>query len=100
MYINVGSPGRCNDSTIYENSILKQQLQNTTLLKEFSLPMGLVNVYIVVLADSAFYFKFGDLFKKKKIFSDNQISNVNKIIKACCVLHNFLIKEKDEIDFS
>ena len=54
MYTNVGCPQWCNDSTIYENSTLKQQLQNTALLNEFSLPMGSVNDPIVILADSAF----------------------------------------------
>lgn len=54
MYINVGSPGRCNDSTIFEKSALKQQLQNTALLKEMSSPIGSLNVPVVILADSAF----------------------------------------------
>ncbi|XP_017490881.1 PREDICTED: uncharacterized protein LOC108379074 [Rhagoletis zephyria] len=36
IYINVGAPGRCNDSQIYEKSTLKQQLQECRLLNDMT----------------------------------------------------------------
>lgn len=55
MYINVGAPGRCNDSQIFEKSSLKRILQSP-LLSENAKPISGTNVPVVVLGDSAFRF--------------------------------------------
>ncbi|XP_054083812.1 putative nuclease HARBI1 [Zeugodacus cucurbitae] len=54
IYINVGSPGRCNDSSIFESSSLKSQLAQSSLFKDMSRQISSVNVPGVLLGDSAF----------------------------------------------
>lgn len=134
MYINVGSPGRCNDSQIFECSTLKFHHQNP-ILKDMSKNLCGVNVPVVLLGDSAF--RFSDLLMKPYPYStdltlaeknfnyylsksrrvvenafghlkarfrrigkgiDNHIKNANLIIRACCILHNFLNEHNDEVN--
>ena len=121
LYINVGCPGRCHDSSIFEKSSLKPLLQSG-ILKEKAKPINGVNVGVLVLGDSAFKLSesvmkpypfsataaneqkafnyglskcrrvvenaFGHLKARKGI--DNEMVNVNAILKCACVLHNFL----------
>ncbi|XP_055839179.1 uncharacterized protein LOC129907133 isoform X1 [Episyrphus balteatus] len=53
LYINVGSPGRCNDSQIFENSYVKEQHQQP-ILKEMSKNLCGVDIPVLLLGDSAF----------------------------------------------
>lgn len=130
----MGSPGRCNDSSIFEKSRLNQMLSNG-LLNNYSKSINGSNIPTFLIGDSAFrlseymmkpypfstaasdYEKtfnynlskcrrvvenaFGHLkarFRRIGKGIDNQMCNVNKIIKACCVLHNFLNDENDVIN--
>lgn len=135
LYINVGSPGRCNDSQIYEKSLLKKALYESTALQEKSKDICGVQVPVYIIGDSAFRFS-KNLMKpypfnaendaKRQIFNyhlskarrvvenafghlkarfrrigkgiDNDMKNVNIIIQACCVLHNFLNEKNDKIN--
>ncbi|XP_037954770.1 protein ANTAGONIST OF LIKE HETEROCHROMATIN PROTEIN 1-like [Teleopsis dalmanni] len=56
LYINVGNPGRVKDSDIFENSSLKQQLDNCSVLEENSKVINGVKVPVLVLGDAAFKF--------------------------------------------
>ncbi|XP_036341028.1 uncharacterized protein LOC118750415 [Rhagoletis pomonella] len=56
LYINVGSPGGCNDSQIFEKSILKRELENWSLLNTMSTNLGNFDIPVVILGDSAFRF--------------------------------------------
>ncbi|XP_039969194.1 uncharacterized protein LOC120781126 [Bactrocera tryoni] len=56
IYINVGGPGRCNDSSIFEGSSLKSELAQSTLFKDMSRQISSVNVPVVLLGDSALKF--------------------------------------------
>ncbi|XP_067634019.1 uncharacterized protein [Eurosta solidaginis] len=135
IYINVGSPGRCNDSQIFESSTLKTQLEKCPYLDEMRTPVSGVDVPIFIIGDSAFRFSktlmkpyafqvsqnedeknfnyslskvrrvvenaFGHVkarFRRIGKGIDNQIQNANIIIKACCVLHNFLNERNDSIN--
>ncbi|XP_017490031.1 PREDICTED: uncharacterized protein LOC108378253 [Rhagoletis zephyria] len=122
LYINGGSPGKCNDSFIYERSLLKQELHNCALLNKMSIQLESVNIPVLILGDSAF--RLSPNLMKPFPFSlnntsaqknstinclnvagfrrvgkgiDNNIQNANAVIKACCTLHNFLIEEKDDM---
>lgn len=53
QYINVGSPGRCNDSKIFESSNLRRELQNS-LLKQHSKNFCGIDVPVLLIGDSAF----------------------------------------------
>ncbi|XP_012161742.1 protein ALP1-like [Ceratitis capitata] len=134
LYINVGSPGRCNDSGIYERSSLKAELLRCKLLYDQRKSFNNVEIPLVIIADSAFRLSrnvlkpfpfnventtaqrefnyrlsrcrrvvenaFGHLkarFRRIGKGLDNRIDNTNAIIKACCVLHNFLISQRDYI---
>ncbi|XP_017473772.1 PREDICTED: uncharacterized protein LOC108364559 isoform X1 [Rhagoletis zephyria] len=55
-YINLGSPGRCNDSQIFEKSSLKTELENCSLLNTMSTNLGNFDIPVVILRDSAFRF--------------------------------------------
>nr|XP_036226946.1 uncharacterized protein LOC118682390 [Bactrocera oleae] len=70
IYINVGSPGRCNDSQIYEKSSLKREMQNCPLLIEMSREISGVDVPIFIIGDSAF--QFSKQIMKPYPFSVNQ----------------------------
>lgn len=55
LYVNIGAPGRCNDSQIYNASLMKQVMENeslTTSKKE----IGGVQMPICLIGDSAFRF--------------------------------------------
>lgn len=54
LYINVGSPGRCNDSQLYESSKLKQQILHSPVLQQMTRIIHGVQVPIVLIGDSAF----------------------------------------------
>lgn len=134
MYVNVGAPGRCHDSTIYEKSKLKHYHDGAEVLQHYRRTIGNVSVPVVIIGDSAFRFSENlmkpfpyslDLSNEQKNFNkalskcrrvvenafghlkarfrrlgkglENNMRNVNKIIKACCVLHNFLSKENDPV---
>lgn len=134
MYINVGSPGRCNDSQLYETSNLKKSLMESPILNEMQRSISNVNVPVLLIGDSAFRLSstmmkpypfcvgqsnveqmfnyalskcrrvvenaFGQLkarFRRIGKGIDNQIENAPLIIKACCVLHNFLKNHDDEV---
>ncbi|XP_067630132.1 uncharacterized protein [Eurosta solidaginis] len=56
LYINVGSPGGCNDSQIFENSNLKRELESCPHLSSMTTNLGNYDVPIVTLGDSAFRF--------------------------------------------
>ncbi|XP_039968544.1 uncharacterized protein LOC120780317 [Bactrocera tryoni] len=135
IYINVGSPGRCNDSSIFERSSLKSELAQSTIFKDMSKQISSVNVPVVLLGDSASKFDehlmklypfcvnqpldkkkfnyilskcrrvvenaFGHLkgrFRRIGKGLDNHMANTKIVIKACCVLHNFLNEENDKIN--
>lgn len=53
QFISVGSPGRCNDSKIFEDSTLKKILQEPILKQQSKLING-VNVPALLIGDSAF----------------------------------------------
>lgn len=134
MYINVGAPGRCNDSRIFECSSLKKYHSENNILEAHSKIINGMNIPVLLIGDSAFRlssmlmkpFPFGlERTEKEKKFNknlskcrrvvenafghlkarfrrlgkclENNIKNVNIIIKACCVLHNFLNEEKDNV---
>ncbi|XP_017481322.1 PREDICTED: putative nuclease HARBI1, partial [Rhagoletis zephyria] len=133
-YIHCGSPGRCNDSSIFEKSSLKRELQECALLDELSWQYGSTKIPVHVIGDSAFRLSqhlmkpyphsvnntpeqkkfnyrlskcrrvvenaFGHLkarFRRIGKGVDNHIKNANTVICAACVLHNFLIAQKDSI---
>ncbi|XP_017465889.1 PREDICTED: uncharacterized protein LOC108358883 [Rhagoletis zephyria] len=135
VYINVGSPGRCNYSQIFESSVLKAQLEQCSHLHEMSRTSSDVDVPVFIVGDSAFRFSkilmkpyafqimqnereksFNyTLSKVRRVFEnafghpkarfrrigkgiDNKVENTNAIIKACCVLHNFLNERNDNIN--
>ncbi|XP_053968378.1 putative nuclease HARBI1 [Anastrepha ludens] len=54
VYIHCGSPGRCNDSGIFEKSSLKRELQSCALLDELSLLYGSTKIPVHIIGDSAF----------------------------------------------
>lgn len=134
MYINVGAPGRCSDSTIFENSNLKKHFVNSDLIRDMKRTICGIDVPVTMPGDSAF--KFSTTVMKPYAFNtentpeqkafnynlskcrrvvenafghpkvrfrrvgkgiDNNVENAPKIIKACCVLHNFLNAENDEL---
>lgn len=137
MYLNVGTPGRSNDSSIYEKSLLKKTLTDCQVLKEMNCTISNVSVPVCVLGDSAFKLSpnlmkpypfstnqseseknfnytlskcrrvvenfFGHIkarFRRIGKGMDNDINNTNLIIKACCVIHNFLIVHNDVMNQS
>lgn len=134
MYINIGAPGRCHDSKIFENSSLKKYHTEAEVLKNYTRCINNVNVPVLIIGDSAFRLSdilikpfpyCTDLTNRQRTFNrilsrcrrvvenafghlkarfrrlgkglENDIKNVNIIIKACCILHNFLIKENDGV---
>ena len=55
LYMNVGSPGRCNDSSIYEKSQLKQE-HLKPIMSELRTKISGVDVPLLIIGDSAFRF--------------------------------------------
>lgn len=135
LYINVGAPGRCNDSGIYEKSKLKQNIENSNVLQDLAKNLNGVNVPAVIMGDSAFrlsrylvkpYPFYAERSEEQKYFNyrlskcrrvvenafghlkarfrrigkgiENSVKYANLIIKACCVLHNFLNEANDDIN--
>ncbi|XP_017479417.1 PREDICTED: uncharacterized protein LOC108368961 [Rhagoletis zephyria] len=83
MYINVGTPGRCNDSHIFEKSALKQHHQNP-ILTHLSTQINGVNVPVVMLGDSAF--RFSDILMKPYPYRENASfseKNFNYALSKC-----------------
>ncbi|XP_058817539.1 putative nuclease HARBI1 [Topomyia yanbarensis] len=136
-YINVGVPGRSNDSTIFENSALKSLHDSHSLFQQYSKIIDGVNVPILLIGDSAFKLSqnlmkpfpfainqnederlfnyvlsrcrrvvenaFGHLkarFRKIGRGLEVDICNANRIIKACCILHNLCNDHNDTINKS
>lgn len=134
MYINVGAPGRSNDSGLFERSSLKIYHEQNDIFKENAKEIDGVNVPVFLIGDSAF--RLSDLVLKpfpfattrsddQKLFNyrlskcrrvvenafghlkarfrrigkglDNPIKNAPLIVKTCCVLHNFLTEERDDV---
>lgn len=54
LYINVGSPGCCHDSAIFEKSSLKRALLQSTLLQAHKKIISGVEVPLYIIGDSAF----------------------------------------------
>ncbi|XP_036341357.1 putative nuclease HARBI1 [Rhagoletis pomonella] len=54
IYVNSGSPGRCNDSQIFQTSSLKQQLDQCELLTELKRSIAGVDIPVFIIGDSAF----------------------------------------------
>lgn len=54
MYVNVGSPGKCNDSTIFETSLLKVQHEKNPIFQMNAKTIQGVNVPVLLIGDSAF----------------------------------------------
>lgn len=69
-YINVGSPGRCNDSTLFENSLLKLQHEQNAIFKENSQKILGTDVPVLLIGDSAF--KLSNYLMKPFPFSVSQ----------------------------
>ncbi|XP_039748888.1 protein ALP1-like [Pararge aegeria] len=127
-YVNIGSCGKNSDSTIFQNSVLFQQLERNNL--RLPAPKYLQGSNIVaphiIIGDGAFgisnyvmkpYLR-NDMSHKQKIFNyrlsrarryiectfgilsnkfrvfhtpmNVSFSNAKTIVKACCVLHNFI----------
>ncbi|XP_037933432.1 uncharacterized protein LOC119668107 isoform X2 [Teleopsis dalmanni] len=133
LYINVGAPGRCSASYVFQESALKKQLENATILEEMTKQLGQTQVPVVTIADFSFKLSkrvmkpypfvkesadraayndklsesikvaknaIGHLkgrFRRIGNVVDNNMQNVNTVIKACCVLHNFLNEHNDEM---
>lgn len=54
MYINVGSPGHCNDSDIYEKSLLKPYIETSELFEANARKIGGIKVPVILIGDSSF----------------------------------------------
>ncbi|KAH7986703.1 hypothetical protein HPB52_024788 [Rhipicephalus sanguineus] len=115
-YINVGSPGRCHDSYVYQLSLLEDAVQGP-LFRRPLLTISGTAVPPLILCDQAFPLTanlttpfchraqryaenaFGITAAKWRI-SLRTISlhpdNVDYVIKAACVLHNFLSTHNPE----
>ncbi|XP_058980672.1 putative nuclease HARBI1 [Musca domestica] len=70
IYVSCGSPGRCNDSQIFEGSSLKQQLNECSHLKEVKRNILGVEVPALIIGDSAF--KLSDKLMKPYPFQLSQ----------------------------
>ena len=53
LYINVGCPGRCNDSTIFERSLFRRKLEDPLFQQQAVFYDG-VKVPVLLMGDSAF----------------------------------------------
>ncbi|XP_017471272.1 PREDICTED: uncharacterized protein LOC108362694 [Rhagoletis zephyria] len=107
MYINVGAPGRCNDSKIFEKSSLKRAFRFTKfLMKPYPYNATAENsekVFNYQLSKSRREVEnaLGHLkarFRRIGKGIDNDIKNATSIIKCCCVLHNFVNERNDSIN--
>ncbi|XP_067633791.1 uncharacterized protein [Eurosta solidaginis] len=67
IYINIGAPGRCNDSQIYNSSLLKKVLIEDEVLAANKKNISGVQMPICILGDSAF--KFSTTLMKPYAFS-------------------------------
>uniref|UniRef100_A0A0A1WWQ2 Glucan endo-1,3-beta-glucosidase 11 n=1 Tax=Zeugodacus cucurbitae TaxID=28588 RepID=A0A0A1WWQ2_ZEUCU len=56
LYVNIGAPGRCNDSQIYNASLLKQMMDHNELLTNNKMEIGGIQMPICIIGDSAFRF--------------------------------------------
>lgn len=133
-YISIGTPGRCHDSFIFQNSALKKIHEKSVLLRKYSRNINGVSVPVLLLGDSAFQLstfvmkpypetiemsarqrKFNTRLSKCRRLVENafghlkarfrkvgrgleiDIDNVQIVIKSCCVLHNYLNEENDNV---
>ncbi|XP_018800324.1 PREDICTED: uncharacterized protein LOC108975938 [Bactrocera latifrons] len=78
-YINVESPGRYNDSQIYETSSLNKEIDSYALLSEMSRKTSGGNVPVFIIGDSAF--RFSKQLLKPYPFSVNQ-NNGEKVFNC------------------
>ena len=88
-YINVGAPGRNNDSNVFQRSILPQFLETHPVLKQISRQIAGRSMEPVILADSAFPLKPNflkpcpdclDLTPEQHLFN-YQISRAHRVIE-------------------
>ncbi|XP_065356594.1 uncharacterized protein LOC135950976 [Calliphora vicina] len=56
LYVNVGCPGRCNDSQFYQHSQLSKIIESSKLLKDKSRQICNTEVPVLLIGDSAFKF--------------------------------------------
>lgn len=83
-YINVGTPGRSNDSTIFESSRLKSQHAKNNIFKIHSKKIDNVDVPVFLIGDSAF--RLSNYLMKPFPHSVNQPveeENFNKRLSRC-----------------
>ncbi|KAF0717649.1 protein ALP1-like [Aphis craccivora] len=111
-YINVGSCGTDSDSTIFKGSTLFTKINNEDIMlpPPKPLPNTTEPLPYMIIGDSAFGisnkvlrpYALTDLTTKKKIFNyrmsrarrpmNTSLPNTIKIVKACCILHNYIRK--------
>ncbi|XP_037948389.1 putative nuclease HARBI1 [Teleopsis dalmanni] len=96
LYVNVGSPGRHNDSQIYETSDLKNVVSSTLLFKKNARKIGKTVVPVMLIGDSAF--PFSETLMKPYPFetatSEEQKTFNNTLYKARRVVDNAFIHVK------
>lgn len=83
-YINVGVPGRSNDSTIFENSKLKHMHCTNEVFKTYSKIISGVEIPVLLIGDSAF--RLSNIVMKPFPFSVNQSQHeklFNYRLSAC-----------------
>ncbi|KAM8702241.1 hypothetical protein ACLKA7_005104 [Drosophila subpalustris] len=115
QYVDIGAPGRCNDSYIFQSSSLSKMLNSCPLLESKSRQICGVDVPVLLIGDSAFRFSW-NLMKPYPRVVENAFGHVKAkfrrvgmglhshpkknavIIMACCVLHNILNVHNSAID--
>lgn len=90
LYVNIGCPGRCNDSQIYQHSQLSKMIDSSALLKNKAREIHGTRVPVYLIGDSAF--KFSPTLMKPYPFStsaslEQQTFNYN-LSKARRVVEN------------
>lgn len=119
-YINIGFTGKVHDSRVFNESMLKSKIDSGDIPSEYHF-LG-DSGYALHLNTMVQYIDYGNLLESQTIFNkrhsstrmiiertfgllksrwrklnllDCELHNVNKIIVACCVLHNITLKYGD-----